>query len=526
MAKSGAPEIVTLSPTQLDELLAKLAGLLPAEIYQLVEKSLRTLQWLMGLIEAKETSLSRLQRLIFGAKTEKTKQLFPHPPAIFQTTAMTAAPPSKRKGHGRTAAAGYTGAKRVRVTHPQLRPGDACPGCKKGKLYVLKQLGQLVRISAQPLFVATRFELEKLRCNLCGQLFTAPAPKEAGLGKYDPQVGPMLGYLRFGTGLPHYRLDRMQADLGVRLPASTQWELMAQAGQALEPVHEILITLAAQGKVIHNDDTTMRVQSLAKEAGPVDKRPERTGIFTTGLISEVEDHTIALFVTGHRHAGENLDQLLARRAVDSPLPIQMCDALSRNPSKEFQSILANCLSHGRRQFVDIVQNFPEQCQRVLQDLGQVYKHDAQAKELALSPEARLWLHQQHSQKIMDELKAWMHQQLDQKLVEPNSGLGQAFNYMFKHWEPLTLFLRQAGAPLDNNVCERSLKMAILHRKNSLGYKTQNGARLGDTFMSLIHTCRLCAANPLDYLCTLQRHAKEALEHPVEWLPWNYPSDTS
>ena len=204
----------------------------------------------------------------------------------------------------------------------------------------------------------------------------------------------------------------------------------------------------------------------------------------------------------------------------------MCDALSRNPSKEFQSILANCLSHGRRQFVDIVQNFPEQCQRVLEDLGQVYKHDAQAKELALSPEARLLFHQQHSQKIMDELKAWMHQQLDQKLVEPNSGLGQAFNYMFKHWEPLTLFLRQAGAPLDNNVCERSLKMAILHRKNSLGYKTQNGARLGDTFMSLIHTCRLCAANPLDYLCTLQRHAKEALEHPAEWLPWNYASDTS
>ena len=81
----------------------------------------------------------------------------------------------------------------MRVTHPQLRPGNACPGCKQGKLYALKQLGQLVRITAQPLFAATRFELEKLRCNLCGQLFTAPAPKEAGLSKYDPQVGPMLG---------------------------------------------------------------------------------------------------------------------------------------------------------------------------------------------------------------------------------------------------------------------------------------------------------------------------------------------
>jgi len=378
-----------------------------------------------------------------------------------------------------------------------------------------------VRIAAQPLFVATRFELEKLRCSLCGQLFTAPAPPEAGLGKYDPQVGPLLGYLRFGTGLPHYRLDRMQADLGVRLPASTQLELMAQAGQALEPVQEALITLAAQGKVIHNDDTTMRVQSLVKEANSSAQGPERTGIFTTGLLSQVEGHTIALFVTGHRHAGENLDQLLSRRAADCPPPIQMCDALSRNPSKEFQSILANCLSHGRRQFVDLAQNFPQQCQHVLESLAEVYQHDAQAKQSGLSPETRLLFHQQHSQRVMDDLHQWMSQQLDQKRVEPNSGLGRAFSYMLKHWDPLTLFLRQAGAPLDNNLCERALKMAILHRRNSLGYKTQNGARLGDMFMSLIHTCRLCAANPLDYLNSLQRHAKQALEHPTQWLPWNY-----
>ena len=531
MAKSAAPELVTLNSDQLEELLTNLASVLPAETYQLIQKLLRTLQWLMNAIEAKDTTIGRLARMIFGAKTEKTKPLFPKPPpatAPGQTT-QSAAP--KRKGHGRTAAADYTGAQRVPVTHPQLRPGEACPDCKQGKLYLLKRPAQLVRITAQPLFAATRFELEKLRCKLCGKVFTAPTPPEAGLEKYDPNTGPMLGYMRFGTGLPHYRLERMQADLGVRLPASTQWELMAQTGQALEPVHQTLISLAAQGHLIHNDDTTMRVQSLAKEAGPASEKPERTGIFTTGLIAEVEDHTIALFVTGHRHAGENLDRLLSRRAASSSPPIQMCDALSRNPSKEFRSILANCLSHGRRQFVDEAQNFPQECQHVLERLGEVYQHEAQAKKAALSPEARLGFHQERSQKIMDELRQWMSQRLEQKLVEPNSGLGQAFGYMLRHWDPLTLFLRQAGAPLDNNICERALKMAILHRKNSMGYKTQNGARLGDMFMSLIHTCRLCAANPLDYLNELQRHAKEALEHPARWLPWNYqqalsPLDTS
>jgi len=521
MPKSTAPEIITLSPAQLEELLAKLAALLPAELYQMVEKLLQTLQWLMGLIQAKEASVGRLQRLLFGVKTEKTSQLFPQPSVGSQAMAKEAGPATKGKGHGRTAATDYTGAKLVCVSHPQLRAGEPCPDCKKGKLSRLKRPAQLVRIAAQALFAATRFELEKLRCNLCGRVFTAPAPPEAGLDKYDPGVGPMLGYLRFGGGLPHYRLERMQSDLGVRLPASTQWELMAQTGQALEPVHEALITLAAQGKLIYNDDTTMRVQSLAQAAHPPAADSERTGIFTTSLISEVQGHTIALFATGHRHAGENLDQLLARRAAGSPPPLQMCDALSRNPAKEFQTILANCLSHGRRQFVDIAQNFPQECQHVLESLGQVYQNDAQARELGLSPQARLHFHQDCSQKIMDDLHQWMSQRLEQKLVEPNSGLGQAFHYMFRHWDPLTLFLRQAGAPLDNNICERALKMAILHRKNSLGYRTQKGARLGDLFMSLIQTCRLCAANPLDYLNAIHRHAKDALEHPTRWMPWNY-----
>ncbi len=122
---------------------------------------------------------------------------------------------------------------------------------------------------------------------------------------------------------------------------------------------------------------------------------------------------------------------------------------------------------------------------------------------------------------MEELKHWLQEQLDQKRVEPNSGLGGAIGYLLRHWEPLTLFLRVAGAPLDNNVCERALKMAIMHRKNSLSYKTQRGAEVGDLFMSLIHTCRLNLAHPFDYLIALARHPEEVSAHPADWLPWNF-----
>ena len=115
----------------------------------------------------------------------------------------------------------------------------------------------------------------------------------------------------------------------------------------------------------------------------------------------------------------------------------------------------------------------------------------------------------------------MKRQFDERLVEPNSGLGAAINYLRKHWRQLTLFLQQAGAPLDNNLCERALKKAILHRKNALFYKTQNGADVGDLYMSLIHTCELCGANPFDYLTQLQRHADAVAAAPQHWLPWNY-----
>ena len=158
---------------------------------------------------------------------------------------------------------------------------------------------------------------------------------------------------------------------------------------------------------------------------------------------------------------------------------------------------------------------------MLEALAVVYRNDAIARKRNLSPETRLEFHQAESGPTMEELQAWLTRQFDQRLVEPNSTLGGAITYMLKRWEKLTLFLRQPGAPLDNNICERALKKAILHRKNALFYKTSNGAHVGDVFMSLIYTCELCGANPFDYLTELERHAAELASAPRSWMPWNY-----
>lgn len=171
--------------------------------------------------------------------------------------------------------------------------------------------------------------------------------------------------------------------------------------------------------------------------------------------------------------------------------------------------------------MEVIENFPQPCRHVLEQLGKIYGNDATAREQAMTTQERLRFHRQHSAPAMAELRVWLTTQFADRKVEPNSGLGMAMRYLLKHWERLTLFLREPGAPLDNNIAERALKKAILHRKNSLFYKTANGARVGDLYISMIHTCELAGANPFDYLTQLQRRADELAQNPFQWMPWNY-----
>ncbi|HMC58572.1 MAG TPA: IS66 family transposase [Candidatus Solibacter sp.] len=457
------------------------------------------------------------KRLSWKRSTEKTSAVLNTPTAA----ASTGEPPkdiSATTGHGRNSAAAFTGANRVRIAHGTLHSGDPCPECREGRIYRQKEPATLVRIVGKAPLEATVFEMERLRCNACGEVFTAAEPENAGSDKYDVTAVAMIALLKYGTGVPFKRLEKLEAQLGMPLPAATQWELMEAAARPMRPVLDELIRQAAQGSVIHNDDTSVCILQLTREPGD-----KRTGTFTSGIVSMGGVWTIALFFSGWKHAGENIGAVLKQRARELPAPIQMCDALSRNTPKleGIEILLANCLAHGRRQIVEVAENFPEECRYVLETLGGVYHNDALTREQKLSAEDRLGFHQEYSGPLMNQLHEWMEAQLVEHKTEPNSGLGKAISYLLKHWVKLTLFLRQAGAPIDNNIVERALKKAILNRKNALFYKTVNGAGVGDLFMSLIHTCQLNGANPLDYLTQLQRHAAELPAHPAEWMPWNY-----
>jgi transposase len=545
MTSHNPPEILELEVEQLEALLLRLESQqLTSQDIQTLRVALQSYLYVTQLIDQKSTTIARLRKLLFGAETEKTAAVTGRElegggqgelgaPGSFEAESNQQPPAAEKpKGHGRNGADDYPGATRVNVPHESLAAGDPCPQCERGTLYGQAQGGILLRFAGQPPVQVTVYELEKLRCHLCGKIFTAQAPAAAGLDQYDPTVASMIGLLKYGTGMPFNRADHLQEHLGIPLPASTQWDIVSEAYSKLQPAQEELIRQAADGEVVHNDDTTVKILELmgqraraAALAEPIEQEkggePARTGLFTSGVVATREGRRIALFFSGRRHAGENLQEVLRRRATDLPPPIQMCDALSRNRPGELQTIVANCLAHARRQFVEVNDNFPAECRHVLEAFEVVYHHDALSREQRQTGDERLRFHQQQSGPTMEQLRVWLKRQVEERLVEPSSGLGSAIGYLRKHWEKLTLFLRVAGAPLDNNLCERALKKAILHRKNALFFKTRNGAAAGDLYLSLIHTCELNGANPFEYLTELQRHAHQLAAAPGDWMPWNY-----
>jgi hypothetical protein len=533
-AKHPAREILDVNLPELETLLERLRQeSLDEESYQKLQSLLKAFRYLVEQIGDKDATISRLRALLMKPSTEKTSKVLEQagikvPPQNHQPPRAKAPP---KPGHGRNGAQAYRGAERIKIPHGSLKSGDHCPECLQGKVYPQKDPGLRIRVVGHAPIAATVYELERLRCNLCGEVYEAEAPPEVGEKKYDASAAAMIALLKYGSGVPWDRLERLETSLGIPLPASTQCEIVAETAEVIRPVFDELIRQAAQGEVFYNDDTSMKILALARaspqcsEEEASSSSKERTGLFTSGIVSTTrQGQRITLFFTGRNHAGENLARVLIERAKGLAPPIQMSDALSRNVPRleeKLEILWGNCNAHARRRFVEVTPNFPEECRFVLESFRAIYRYEAEAQRRGLVPEERLRFHQEHSQPVMDALHAWFEAQFVEKKVEPNSGLGEAITYCLKRWHRLTLFLRQAGAPLDSNIVERALKKAILHRKNSLFYKTENGAEVGDLFMSLIHTCELHDVNPFDYLTELQKHAEELAKNPAAWMPWNY-----
>ena len=409
-----------------------------------------------------------------------------------------------------------------------LAKGDVCPKCEKGKLYKYEP-AVTVRISGNSPLVSTQHIRERLRCNACGEYFTAELPKEVKDdggedNQYTYSAKAIMAIYRYFGGLPLHRQESMGNLLGVPINASTildQTEHVANAGNV---IFNYLKKLAGSAKSYQLDDTKNRIVGLDKEMIPnrkTGKLKERSGIYTSGIIAEIEgNYKIVLFKTNIGHAGEFIDEILKGRDAHAPPPLIMSDALSSNkPSVINDYHLTLCNAHARREFYDLYEHFPDKVEWVLNKYGKIWKNDD--KCLGKTPEERLDYHKEHSLPIMKEIKTWGEKMLESKEVEENSAMGKAIKYFLKHYDGLSAFCNITDAKIDNNEMESMLKLIIRGRKNSLFFKSQNGADIADVLTSLIATCQKQSVNSFDYLVQIQKHSDKVGKNPAQWLPWNY-----
>ena len=498
------------------------------EDWERLHRYLDLLLKLIRVLEYGRVRMRKVTRLLFGKRTEKDSQKKPPPdsppPPVTSDegaasgTGGSERPPedptdgeeSKAKGHGRNPASAYENAREIICPVCGNKPGDRCPACGRGTLR--KEEEEIViRIKGSAPVTADRYKIEKLRCDACSLILKGKLPEEAGEEKYQASAKVSVVMMKYGSGLPFYRLEKQQAYQQIPLPAGTQWELVEDVANAVLPVYLELRRLGAHAELLFIDDTW----NLVLEAGKKQ--------YTTGVVARVGDHWVTLYLTGAEAAGKKVLDLLEQRPAHLPPPLQMSDALASNYPDPVRVVVLLCWTHARRQFFEIKDFYPQECAPVLDAIRCVYRHEREIQFLEMDDAARQAYHQEHSQPLLEQMKQWLQDQQDQRLIEPNSPLGKAVQYVKTHWNGLMGFCRHPGAPLDNNFVERILKDAILVRKNSYFFKTSHGADVGSLLMSMIKTATQAGANPFSYLNALLEHRHELRRNAGLWLPWNYQS---
>ena len=385
-------------------------------------------------------------------------------------------------------------------------------------------------LEASPIITGKHFVIDLYRCAICQNRIVPDEAKELEeKPKYQASCYAGLAINHYYAGLPFKRIEMLQAASGVPLPDATQYDLIADFyEQPIKPIYAELIRLGMQSTIFHFDDTTQRVLKVTSHNNTLSQGQKKLHVHATAFTAEYEQHQIALYQTSLITAGSEFRELLLAHRESEQQFLTMSDALPSNFTGDelpddliSQWVICLCLAHGRRKFHELLTVFPEECQLVLDVLGEVYRHDKHCKDSGYTDAQRLSYHQAHSASLMKSLRTWLNNQLAYKQVEPNSSLGQAITYLLKRWHHFTQFLRVLGAPLDNNICEISIKVIIRYRNNSKQYHNLNGAQIGDAMMSVIHTARINGVNIFHYMTALRTHHELASANPHQWLPWNY-----
>ena len=311
-----------------------------------------------GSAEAKPNSSAPECSAASGAESETKAS--PAPNNVIPINSGKRNYPKNRKSSKRGQAA-YPDATPITIKHQEFRSGDSCPKCEKGRIYDIK-MGVYLLWLAHSMLEPQIYLQQKLRCNGCGWITAAKMPPEVVDPNGSPAASAMIAVLKYGCGFPFFRLSKLQGWLRMPISPSSLWnQLKRGLIEVVEIVWKEMRKIAAQGDVVHNDDTVNKVLALMEKKpkgkdpripkGVLPDKKPRTAVSTTGILSKTGDLRILLFFTGHANAGENLEELLKERERCLKPPIQMSDASTMNRPGDEKVEASLCLTHGRRGFI-------------------------------------------------------------------------------------------------------------------------------------------------------------------------------
>lgn len=548
--QSAEPNIHSISEKDLDALIERIAEAkehnlaLSVADYDVLLNAILTLANMQERLSHNELTQSRMKKLLgMVNSSEKLKHLRP--------TDTRDKKPTAKKGRANKAG-------RARSKTPKIKPtvhhhkmeglskGDDCPECPAGKVYKYTP-ASLLRITAHSPYSAEKHVVEQLRCNGCGEVFSATLPEHVKAdGRVDQQYGysarAMMAINKYFGGSPFYPQEGLQNLFGAHIASSTQWDQCEKVADDLHPIFKHLKAISANAHTFYLDDTTNRIlNKVPIEKTRNGKTQWRSGVYTSACLALLNEQTaqkteppdkaeeitrrLVLFQSNIGHAGEWLDELLRTRDSHLDRALLMSDALSSNHVTAVPFDKALCNAHARRSFAELADTHPSEVMFALETYEHAWVNNTHCSEKLLSGAERCAYHAEHSLPHMHSLKQWCEENIsDTGQVEPNSNLGKAMQYFIRHYDGLSAFCRIPGAPVDNNEIERLIKLIVRGRKNSLFFKNQTGASVSDVITSLLATCQENGVNAFDYLQSIQRNQLQVKAFPQKWLPWNYPQD--
>ncbi|MBT4837727.1 MAG: transposase [Methylococcales bacterium] len=524
---TDTPDISELSVEEIDALIGRLEEAIEFDLalsksdIRLLINAVLTLASMQERLQDKDITLHKLRKLLGMVKSsERLNDLLKD---INADVNKNKKPRQKKPRKKRTFIP-----PKVHHSLDDLKKGDACPACQQGKLYKYEP-AQLLRITGHTPFTPEMHLSERLRCNTCGEFFTAPLSDEvAADGGSDQMYGysarSLMAINKYFSGNPFYRQESLQDILGFHISASTIFDQTEYFANDFQPIFNAMKALAADAGHFYLDDTPHHIleqQPIQKKKRNSEKMQTRTGLYASGIIATHESHDIILFQTNIGHAGEFIDELLANRQPELPPPILMGDALSSNNPTVLSVHRGACNSHGRRQYVDVLAHFPEEVEQVLELYKIIWINEDETINQSMTSADRLAYHQKKSLPIMEKIRTWGKQHFIDETVEENSGLGKAIAYFERHFDSLSLFCKIENAKIDNNKMEAMLKLIARNRKNAYFYKTLAGAAISDVITSGIATTMQTEANLFDYFNAIQHNRLAVKSNPMAWMPWNY-----